>query len=277
MAARALLVSAALAANPAAAQPVEADADRPLSRAQTELFRTPHLANVRQPSALLYDFTRHGPVGFTDRVTVQVRAARADGTRDVAFDEEEGRAGLRDAVRFLDHLAELDDPLLTGVLLPCRIETLTEELLGETARIGRERGVLIRLHALQGLVERDIMQFNNLRDPKSGMTWYEAASILAQWRFADTPFSRLLADARRQAWAAAGEPPRPDPTADDLLVDHGGFRTEPTECIRGGPPADRDAQQRAYDERHARDAAMQIECEARARRDHEARRGRKTE
>ena len=86
MAARALLVSAALAANPAAAQPAEADADRPLSRAQTELFRTPHLANVRQPSALLYDFTRHGPVSFTDRVTVQVRAARADGTRDVAFE-----------------------------------------------------------------------------------------------------------------------------------------------------------------------------------------------
>ncbi|WP_329236423.1 MULTISPECIES: chlorohydrolase family protein [unclassified Streptomyces] len=87
-----------------------------------------------------------------------VNVVLPDGTRDVAFDEEEGRAGLRDAVRFLDHLAELDDPLLTGVLLPCRIETLTEELLGETARIGRERGVLIRLHALQGLVERDIIR-----------------------------------------------------------------------------------------------------------------------
>ncbi|MFJ6436105.1 chlorohydrolase family protein [Streptomyces sp. NPDC091416] len=87
-----------------------------------------------------------------------VNVVLPDGTREVAFDEEEGRAGLRDAVRFLDHLAELDDPLLTGVLLPCRIETLTEELLGETARIGRERGVLIRLHALQGLVERDIIR-----------------------------------------------------------------------------------------------------------------------
>ncbi|MEV5614143.1 chlorohydrolase family protein, partial [Streptomyces sp. NPDC052225] len=81
-----------------------------------------------------------------------------DGTRDVAFDEEEGRAGLRDAVRFLDHVAGLGDPLLTGVLLPCRIETLTEELLAETARIARERGVLVRLHALQGLVERALVQ-----------------------------------------------------------------------------------------------------------------------
>jgi hypothetical protein len=41
------------------------------------------------------------------------------------------------------------------------------------------------------LVERDIMQFNNLRDPKSGMTWYQAANILAQWRFADVPFSQI--------------------------------------------------------------------------------------
>ncbi|MBO1330114.1 chlorohydrolase family protein [Streptomyces sp. VRA16 Mangrove soil] len=87
-----------------------------------------------------------------------VNVVLPDGSRDVAFDEEEGRAGLRAAVRFLDHLAELDDPLLTGVLLPCRIETLTEELLLETARIGRERGVLIRLHALQGLTERDIVR-----------------------------------------------------------------------------------------------------------------------
>ncbi|MCQ4212640.1 chlorohydrolase family protein [Streptomyces longispororuber] len=87
-----------------------------------------------------------------------VNVVLPDGTRDVALDEAEGRAGLRDAVRFLDHLDGLGDPLLTGVLLPCRIETLTEELLAETGRIGRERDVLIRLHALQGLAERDIIQ-----------------------------------------------------------------------------------------------------------------------
>ncbi|RII15998.1 8-oxoguanine deaminase [Streptomyces sp. YIM 130001] len=87
-----------------------------------------------------------------------VNVVLPDGSRDVAFDEEAGRAGFRDAVRFLDHLAELDDPLLTGVLLPCRIETLTEDLLRETAGLARERGVLVRLHALQGLVERDLVQ-----------------------------------------------------------------------------------------------------------------------
>lgn len=91
MAALAFFVSTGLAAAPARAQlaeaqPTEAEADRPLSRAQIELFATPHLANVRQPSALRYDFTRYGPVGFTDRVTVHVREARADGTRDVSFE-----------------------------------------------------------------------------------------------------------------------------------------------------------------------------------------------
>ncbi|MYT75387.1 MULTISPECIES: chlorohydrolase family protein [unclassified Streptomyces] len=87
-----------------------------------------------------------------------VNVVLPDGTREVAFDEAEGLAGMRDAVRFLDHLDALGDPLLTGVLLPCRIETLTEELLAETARVGRERGVPVRLHALQGLAERDIIQ-----------------------------------------------------------------------------------------------------------------------
>ncbi|MFM9371377.1 chlorohydrolase family protein [Streptomyces sp. Da 82-17] len=87
-----------------------------------------------------------------------INVALPDGGRDVAFDEEQGRAGLRDAVRFLDHLDKLADPLLTGVLLPCRIETLTEELLRATAATARERDVLVRLHALQGMTERAVVQ-----------------------------------------------------------------------------------------------------------------------
>ncbi|QNS08063.1 chlorohydrolase family protein [Streptomyces xanthii] len=87
-----------------------------------------------------------------------VNVATADGGRDVAFREELGRAGLAHAVRFLDHLAKLDDPLLTGVLLPCRIETLSTELLRATAETARSRDVLVRLHALQGTTEREITQ-----------------------------------------------------------------------------------------------------------------------
>jgi hypothetical protein len=41
------------------------------------------------------------------------------------------------------------------------------------------------------LVERDVMQFNNLRDPQSGTTWYEAANILADWRFNNVPFASI--------------------------------------------------------------------------------------
>ncbi|MFE4514839.1 chlorohydrolase family protein [Kitasatospora sp. NPDC056783] len=87
-----------------------------------------------------------------------VNVALPDGSRDVAFDEERGRAGLADAVRFLDHLDRLADPLLTGVLLPCRIETLTADLLRETAAVARGRDVLVRLHALQGTLERELVE-----------------------------------------------------------------------------------------------------------------------
>ncbi|MGW1407833.1 chlorohydrolase family protein [Streptomyces sp. NPDC002403] len=87
-----------------------------------------------------------------------VNVTLPDGSRGVEFDEERGRDGLRDAVRFLDHVAGLDDPLVNGVLLPCRIETLTEELLRETAAIARRRDALVRLHCLQGMHERDLVR-----------------------------------------------------------------------------------------------------------------------
>lgn len=45
--------------------------------------------------------------------------------------------------------------MLTPVFLPCRIETLTPELLAATADAARQRGALVRLHALQGDFERD--------------------------------------------------------------------------------------------------------------------------
>ncbi|MFI0463250.1 chlorohydrolase family protein [Saccharopolyspora sp. 5N102] len=87
-----------------------------------------------------------------------VNVALPEGGRDVAFDEERGRAGLQDAVRFLDHVAGLADPLVTGVLLPCRIETITEEIMRETAATARQRDAIVRLHCLQGLLERDLVE-----------------------------------------------------------------------------------------------------------------------
>lgn len=84
-----------------------------------------------------------------------VNVVTAGGRRDIRFDEEGGREGLADALRFFDELTAAGDPLLTPVLLPCRIETLTSELLEATAAAAEERGALVRLHALQGDFERD--------------------------------------------------------------------------------------------------------------------------
>lgn len=76
-----------------------------------------------------------------------------DGQRVILFDEDEGRKGLADALRYLDYAAELDDPLVTGVLLPCRIETLSDELMRSTARAAAEHDALVRLHCLQSPAE----------------------------------------------------------------------------------------------------------------------------
>ena len=86
-----------------------------------------------------------------------VNVVLENGERSVMFDVDRGRKGLADALRFIDHAAELDDPLVSGVLLPCRIETLDLELLKETAASSAERDVLVRLHSLQGLVERELI------------------------------------------------------------------------------------------------------------------------
>ena len=53
----------------------------------------------------------------------------------------------------------------------------------ETAYVGR--------FARNLLASRDIMQLNNIRDPQSGMTWYEAANLLVNARYAATPITAL--------------------------------------------------------------------------------------
>jgi len=72
-----------------------------------------------------------------------------NGERVILFDEDEGRKGLAEAERFLDYAEQLAHPLVTGVLLPCRIETLTDELMRKTAELAVERNALVRLHCLQ--------------------------------------------------------------------------------------------------------------------------------
>lgn len=92
-----------------------------------------------------------------------VIADGGEGRRQAVVDEERGWAGLRDAVAFAQELRELehsggeDADLLHPVLLPCRIETVTEEILRASAQEAARLGIPVRLHCLQQLFERELL------------------------------------------------------------------------------------------------------------------------
>ena len=88
---------------------------------------------------------------------------------------------------------------------------------------------------------------------------------------AETPMSRLLGEMRRKKWAEYGEPYRPEHPMSEFLVRLGRFSTEPVECTRGGMDLSHDEQQRIFEERHRQAAEDQVEWEAQARREYEAR------
>jgi cytosine/adenosine deaminase-related metal-dependent hydrolase len=81
-----------------------------------------------------------------------------DGTVDIYWDPARGEAGLADAVRFVEWCRERASDLVTGVLLPCRIETMTDDLLRQTGEQARRLGALVRLHCLQGLNELRLLR-----------------------------------------------------------------------------------------------------------------------
>ncbi|MDR3081891.1 MAG: amidohydrolase family protein [Streptomyces sp.] len=76
-----------------------------------------------------------------------------DGDRDMRWRPEEGEAGLRDAVRFVRDFDGAHGDLIRGALLPCRIETLTPDLMRATAHAAEDLDCLVRLHCLQGTGE----------------------------------------------------------------------------------------------------------------------------
>lgn len=86
-----------------------------------------------------------------------VNVVDSDGTRSIYWNEPLGREGFEDAERFLEWAATQESDLVHGALLPCRIETLSEELMRRTAALAERTGVLVRLHALQGLLERELV------------------------------------------------------------------------------------------------------------------------
>jgi hypothetical protein len=88
---------------------------------------------------------------------------------------------------------------------------------------------------------------------------------------AETAFSKIMGDMRREKWAEMGDPSRPEHPPARYLVDHGRYKTEPIEQTRGGSAQEMERQRREIEERHKADAAEQLRWEAEARRDFEER------
>lgn len=73
------------------------------------------------------------------------------------FDEARGMKGLADASNFIAEQDGRFDGLVSGMLMPDRVETCTEMLLRETDAAARDLGCKFRLHMAQSQMERDVM------------------------------------------------------------------------------------------------------------------------
>lgn len=87
-----------------------------------------------------------------------VNVVRNDGSRTVLWEEALGEQGLDDAIRFVQDFDGAHNGLIRGCLLPCRIETVTPDLLRRTQQAAAELGCHVRLHALQSLVELRLLR-----------------------------------------------------------------------------------------------------------------------
>jgi 8-oxoguanine deaminase len=82
-----------------------------------------------------------------------VHVVRDDGSRDVLWEPRLGEKGLADAVRFARDFQGAHAGLIRTCLLPCRIETMTPDLMRATARAAEELDCRVRIHAMQSKVE----------------------------------------------------------------------------------------------------------------------------
>jgi cytosine/adenosine deaminase-related metal-dependent hydrolase len=87
-----------------------------------------------------------------------INVIHADGSRDVAWDERRGDEGLRQAISFVKRFDGAHDGRIRGALLPCRIETVSLDVLRETRQQADALGCPIKIHAAQGLLELELMQ-----------------------------------------------------------------------------------------------------------------------
>lgn len=106
-----------------------------------------------------------GP-SYRSGINVVRRDSKGDESRDVLWDEALGLAGLDDAIRFVRDFDGAYDGLIRGCLLPCRLETVTPDLLRRTQEAAELLDCLVRLHCLQGLNELRLLR-----------TWYDQTPL----------------------------------------------------------------------------------------------------
>ncbi|MEH6993889.1 amidohydrolase family protein [Neobacillus drentensis] len=82
-----------------------------------------------------------------------IRVVEPDGTINLYWDEDAGRAGLERAVKFVEEFDGAYDGLVKGMLAPERIESQTKESLKLTKYYSEKLNVPIKLHAAQGSFE----------------------------------------------------------------------------------------------------------------------------
>jgi cytosine/adenosine deaminase-related metal-dependent hydrolase len=87
-----------------------------------------------------------------------VNVTRSDRNRDVLFEPQLGESGLEEAVRFFRDFDGAHGGLIRACLLPCRIETVTPDLMRATAAAAKELDALVRIHCLQGKVELALLR-----------------------------------------------------------------------------------------------------------------------
>lgn len=80
-----------------------------LSPANRALFTTHHLASIKEPAVLIYDFAKKGSLesGFTDTVEAEVTNVEADGHKDMSFRFLTGEHHLE----FRDFVNQVGNPI----------------------------------------------------------------------------------------------------------------------------------------------------------------------
>ncbi|OKI51499.1 chlorohydrolase family protein [Micromonospora sp. CB01531] len=85
-----------------------------------------------------------------------VHVTREDGTPDVMWSVPNGEQGLEGARRFAEYAVGLPE-LVQPVFAPCRIETMTADLLAKTADLATEMDLRVRLHCMQSMRELELV------------------------------------------------------------------------------------------------------------------------